>query len=106
MQDGMLKKYRQNVELMKRVQAGLLVLCFIALVIYLYIVFQPKVTRYAILDECGQISGSIMHSIKDEDSCRNACYTQYCKANGKYFDKIEFTVGSPGCNTCTCYCKE
>ncbi len=99
----MAKKYHENVEFLKRIQIALIVICVVALVAYLYFLFQPKITKFVISDECGPISGSIMHSIKDEDACSNSCHNQYC-TKGKEFLKSEFTLSMP-CNTCICYCK-
>jgi hypothetical protein len=98
------KKYSQNVELMKKVQVFLLILCLAAVAAYLYFLFQPEITRFEIKDECGPISGTIMHSIKDTDSCSNACHNQYC-TKGKQVLRTEFNATLP-CNTCICYCKE
>jgi hypothetical protein len=100
----MTKKYMHHVELMKKAQLILIIICVIAIAAYLYYIFQPKVTVFEIKDECGPISGSIMHSIKDEDSCTNACRNQYC-TKGKQVLKAKFELSLP-CNTCMCYCRE
>jgi hypothetical protein len=98
------KKYNQSIELMKKVQILLIILCIAALTAYLYYILQPKITLFEIVDECGPISGSIMHSIKDLDTCSNACRNQYC-TKGKQVFKTEFNVSLP-CNKCICYCRD
>jgi hypothetical protein len=99
----MAKKYHDHVESLKKAQIVLAAICLVLLVFYIYYVTKPKITSYELKDECGPISGSVMHSINNQDSCSNAC-NAYCLSKKITFSDAEFTVVVP-CNTCMCRCK-
>jgi hypothetical protein len=57
-------------------------------------------------DQCGVALGSFMNIIKDEDSCRQKCFSG-CLSRQMNFDKSEFLLsGDAPCNKCTCFCRE
>jgi len=101
----MSKKYHDKVERQKHIQIILITMCLIAILLYVYFLTKPKITEYALQDECGPIGGSILHSIRDTDSCANAC-SAYCLSVKKELHKSDFNIREgPQCNSCLCYCK-
>jgi len=102
----MQNNYRKRIQGQKNLQLVLIGICLLLIAVYLFYITRPKITRYAIRDECTAVGGNIFHFIKDEDNCANACRA-HCSSLDKQFDKSDFAAGGLNCtNTCSCYCQD
>lgn len=54
-------------------------------------------------DRCSLIAGQLIHTIKDEDECRNICFSE-CEVRGASLEDFTFEERLNNCNACTCYC--
>lgn len=65
--------------------------------------FNKTIEKREITDICSVLGGKLIHSIKDEESCRNICVAECDSLNGQT-KKSEFYEGQNSCNKCNCYC--
>ncbi|MFH2020656.1 MAG: hypothetical protein ABIJ34_04530 [archaeon] len=100
-----MKKYEQQIKMLKRLQLALLAVCVIGAGIILFLNTRPELSSYLVKDDCGPIGGAISHSIDDEDSCMNGCTANCLSLKQTYYDS-KFDLSSLGCNSCNCTCKQ
>ena len=100
-----MSRYSKKVKKLQKIQSVMIILCLIGIIAFFIWLTRPKLTIYQVPDACGPIGGQIMHSIDDEDACKNAC-NAHCQSLDKDFHKSEFTLEQVGCHTCDCSCKE
>ena len=100
-----MSRYSKKVRQLQRIQLVAVITLLVAFIIFAYFIFRPKITKYDVRDDCGQIGGQVSHLIDDEFACKNAC-TAYCLSLDKEYHKSEFTLKDPQCNECGCFCKE
>jgi hypothetical protein len=97
--------YKKKIKKKILLQNILILLCLLGLAYFLFTIFKPEITTYAVKDSCGPIGNTISHSIDDQESCQNAC-NSVCKSFGLNFHKSEFLyMKEVTCNNCTCLCK-
>lgn len=102
----MQEKYRKHIKNLQNLQTVLVLFCIVASLAYIFIVTRPKVVLYNYADECGLMPGGsgVSHTLKNEDTCSNACYS-YCISKDYKFQKAVFEVREgPQCNLCECHC--
>ncbi len=98
------KKYKRKVKNRILLQNLLIVICLVAIAVYLYIKLRPEHIVLQAVDECGPMSGNmISHTINDEGECANACRAT-CLSYEYDFRDSEFTMKGLECNECTCTC--
>ncbi|MEM0231476.1 MAG: hypothetical protein QXW00_03595 [Candidatus Woesearchaeota archaeon] len=66
---------------------------------------SERIVRVEERDRCGVVGGMLFHTIKDEDACRQVCYSD-CLGRKLILKDVEFAYNvSEGCNSCVCLCK-
>ncbi len=65
---------------------------------------EKEVVHINIEDGCSIILENLVHQIRDELDCANACVSE-CYILNKDFYESNFTYNNQGCHACECYCK-
>lgn len=89
----------------------IIVILILVLLVLLFFEFKileelkkKEVQHIEIIDGCSLLMGTILHQIRDEADCENACISE-CYIVKKEFYDSNFTENSESCNGCDCYCK-
>jgi hypothetical protein len=76
---------------------------FGAIVLAIIACAPPQEVVYNIPDECGPIHGQILHSVKDESTCRIRC-RGHCQSLDYEFSASAFQDRGTRCHLCNCTC--
>jgi hypothetical protein len=99
-------------KIVKKIVILIIVLTFL-LIVLLFIDFigiehikglyaKPKL--YDLPDECGIITGKLIHNIRNDAECKIKCNNE-CTLRNLIFYDIKFIENNTACNHCKCYCK-
>ncbi|PIN71881.1 hypothetical protein COV21_03935 [Candidatus Woesearchaeota archaeon CG10_big_fil_rev_8_21_14_0_10_45_5] len=78
----------------------------LAVLVILSLGCTKKAVTYEEKDVCGPVPGGYIYAIKDEDACRQHCFSD-CLSLKMTLQKVDFVLaGDPPCNKCTCYCSD